>query len=187
MQRRFLLPVASGISGVALAHGLAYALAGPTAAGGAEDGHAVGHGYWHHAAEFGLLAASVAVLLAAARGLSPDRAGRVGFRAGLPRTVGWQISLFACLEAVERVASGGSLPGLFGEPVFWVGVLVQAITAVVVLAVLIGIEEVVAAVADARPAAGWPLPDRPLVCPLALAVPRQTPAIRAVPAARPPW
>ena len=150
MQRRFVLPAVSGVAGVTLAHGLAYMLASPTTAESAADPHAIAHGYWHHAGDFGLLAGVLAVLLAAARGLAPDRSGRVGFPVGLAQLVGWQISLFACLEAVERVAAGGSLGGLAAQPVFWIGVGAQVLTAVVILALLTGIEEIVATVVRIR-------------------------------------
>ena len=179
MQRRLLLPVSSGIAGVAAAHGLAYVLAFPQVSERVAA-HPGGHGLWHHAGEFGLLAALLAVLLAAGRGLAPDRSGRAGFWCRLAPTIGWQLSLFMCLEAAERVAAGGSVLGLAGEPVFWIGLAVQAVTAAVVLALLSGIEEIVAAVVRAR---------RPRqrrsgssgARPTAVLAPRPTPATRAAP------
>lgn len=178
MQRRLLLPAASGVAGVALAHGVAYVLAppGPT---GHLAAHEAGHGYWHHAGEFGLLAALLAVLLAAGRGLAPDRSGPVGFRSGLAHAVGWQISLFTCLEAAERVAAGGSVLGLPAEPVFWIGIALQAVTAAVMLALLTGIEEIVAAVVRAR--RPRQLRSRPSTVPLAAVLgPRPAAPSRAV-------
>jgi hypothetical protein len=179
MQRRLLLPVSSGIAGVALAHGLAYALAFPRAAERVAA-HPGGHGYWHHAGEFGLLAALLAVLLAAGRGLAPDRSGRAGFSSSLAQTVGWQISLFTCLEVAERLAAGGSVLSLPAEPVFWIGVAVQAVTAAVALALLTGIEEIVAAVVRPR----RPRQRRPGCSgarPTAVLAPRPTPTTRAAP------
>lgn len=161
-----------------LAHGLAYVLAFPRAS--ERLAAHPGHGYWHHAGEFGLLAALLAVLLAAGRGLAPDRTGRVGFRNSLAQTVGWQISLFTCLEAAERMAAGGSVLGLPAEPVFWIGVAVQTVTAVVVLALLTGIEEIVAAVVRAR----RPRQRRSggaAALPSAVLAPRPTPITRPVP------
>jgi hypothetical protein len=179
MQRPFVLPVVSGVVGVTVAHGLSYALAFPSTSGPSAAAHAAGHGYWHHAGDFAVLAAGVAVLLAAARGLAPDRSGRAGFRTGLAQAVGWQISLFTCLEAAERVAAGGSVVGLPGEPVFWIGVVVQALTAAVVLALLTGIEEIVATAVRVR-RTRWRRPGPVRLHSLAVLPPASAPLVRAI-------
>ena len=150
MRRRIsLLPLASATAGVVLAHAVAYGLASPELAGRVNVLHA-GHGYWHHATDFGVIAGALAVLGAAARGLVPVRPTGGGVLRSLPALAVWQICVFTCLESAERVAAGHAVGELLHQPAFLVGMGLQVVTALFMLLVLTGVERAVSAVVRSR-------------------------------------
>lgn len=159
-RRAPLVPAVSGIAGVVLAHAVAYVLAFPEPAARHAALQASGHGYWHHATDFGLIAAAFGLIMAVGRGLAPVARGRPGIRRALPGLVAWQICLFTCLEVAEGIAAGAPVSTMLAEPVFLIGLILQVAAATAVLFLLVGVERVVAAAVRVRRASPV-LPARP--------------------------
>ena len=149
MHRRGPASLLSGIVGVVLAHVAAYVVAFPDQAHRADELHATGHGYWHHAVAFAGAAGLGALALAASSGVrraSRERTGRASFGAGLAELSLWQLALFGGMESIERVAVGASPTSLLHEPAFLVGLVLQIATAAAVLILLNGVERAAEAV-----------------------------------------
>ena len=146
--RRWLTALLA-IAGVVMAHTAGFALVHPDPAARARHLLASGHGYWPvalaTAAAIGLLAAAVAVVVGAARGASAAPSSPGGGSVGrlLLRLVGLQLALFTAVETLEHLARGAAPADLVGAPEFLLGLPLQVLAAVAVVAVL-GVLELVA-------------------------------------------
>lgn len=139
--RRSLLGV-QAVVGVVLGHIVVYALVHPDPANRADSLAASGHVYWPVAvalAAVGALLAVAGVLLAAAgRGLSGanTRHSGVGIAGWLGRLAALQLALYGGMEIVERAAAGADLSALVGAPELRLGLVVQLVVALAMVAML---------------------------------------------------
>jgi hypothetical protein len=137
--------------GVIVAHGAAFVMAAPNPHVRQELLASTGHGYWAVAiaAGVGLFVAALAgVVWSGLRTPQPASAGNV-FRRFASRLALLQVVGFVALEAVERVAVGGSLAELWTTPVVGLGIVAQVLVALVGAALVATLIRVVAAVASA--------------------------------------
>lgn len=144
--RRRLVHGLAGVAGVVAAHIVDYLVVFPDGRRRAEELHRTGHGYWPVVLAVGLVAAFVAA------GATAGRGARNGLTAGTDRDageqwwerlgwlVGWQVGLFTLLEIGERVTAGEPVAALIHEPQFALGLAVQLVTAVAVMAALYVVE-----------------------------------------------
>jgi hypothetical protein len=140
---RIFVLAGMGLAGTVFGHAVTYWVAHPHAAERAHRLAASGHGYWG----FGLTLAAYAALAAllgefviahaGTKGMRPSRTrppqttfAQAWFRLGLV-----QAGLFAIIEVVERIASGGVNPEVWAEPAFVISIPVQV--AVAALGVLL--------------------------------------------------
>jgi hypothetical protein len=127
-----------------------------------------GHSYWNLAMATAIaVGVWAAIILVIRRFRSGGRSQQQN--GGLIRTAlrlaVLQVSLFACLEVGERLASGAPLEGLLGHDLIPLGVVFQVLVALglalIIRALATAAEIVARAVREpprARPRASWPLP-----------------------------
>ncbi len=123
-------------AGVVLAHSLAFLVTTPDHGERSQLLHATGHRYWPHFA-----ALALGALVAGLLGFVADRVWGDGAERRLstrrlyaftaPRLLLLHLVGFLYLEAGERLAVHGSFEGLLQEPVVVIGLLVQAVVALV--------------------------------------------------------
>ncbi|MGH9279100.1 MAG: hypothetical protein ACRD12_13470 [Acidimicrobiales bacterium] len=181
---RRLVPALAAAAGVVVAHVIDYAVLFPRAEARDAYLHATGHGYWPVAIALASGAAAVAVLLVAgsaalhaARGSlapTPGRWARFGSLAA------WQTAAFVAMEIGERGLAGIGPAALVRSPELWLGLVLQAPVAWLVVKVL-GRADRVGAAVGARFHRPSVRPRRPVLLPAAFAVP---PSLRL---ASPAW
>jgi hypothetical protein len=133
--------VAGGVAGVVLAHMLDYLLVFPSATERAHELAATGHGLWPDAVAAAIGAGALAAGTAMARGGAGVLLRWAASRHDGPwRELGaltlWQVSLFSAVEATERLAAHQSPLQLVHGTLFPVGLGLQVLVAVSVLAAL---------------------------------------------------
>lgn len=139
--RRWLLGV-HAVVGAVLGHSVVYALVHPDPVSRADHLSASGHVYWPVAVALAtvgaLLAVSGVLLRAAGRGLSGLTTVHpgVGLAGWLGRLAALQLALYGGMEIIERTAAGADLSAVVGAPELRLGVVVQAVVAVAIVAVL---------------------------------------------------
>jgi hypothetical protein len=124
------------VTGVVVGHTLTYALL-----------HETTHAYWQAAVAVALLAGALAAstqVTHALRRLAPLTLPRAGLR-----LAALQMVIFTMMEASERVAVDQPLTSLFQHRVLVLGLMVQALVAVVLVQVLRLLGRAAVAVADA--------------------------------------
>src|SRR5437867_2106490 len=132
VNRASLAAVAS--LGVMVGHWLAYLLALPAPGVRSHVLAASGHGYWPAAAKLGVLLGVCGIGAAVAAALSdrlrhreaPPGSSVVGLATPLACL---QVSAFVAMEAVERLAAGAPVAGMFQHHVFVFGVVLQVFVA----------------------------------------------------------
>jgi hypothetical protein len=128
---------AAAVAGVVLAHAVAYALVLPDAHARSEQLQATGHGYWGVAVYLALALGAVAVARAVVSGAADE-----GSRAGPTPGAGFgplavrQVVFFALVEVSERAVVGAPVGGLWRQPAFVVGLVVQVAVAGVIAVLL---------------------------------------------------
>lgn len=142
------ITVAAGLTGVVVAHAVAYVLAFSDPRQRAHVLSSTGHGYWSVAAWGAVLAAGVALAAAVVHGAiraSGTSEGRV-----VPRVstlVGWQVAMFAGVEVLERLAAGAPVSELVHGHEFAIGLGLQVVIAAAVVVALQAVERLGARVA----------------------------------------
>lgn len=134
----------SGVSGVVIAHVVAYVVAIPDGGQRARYLDATGHGYWPVATGLAIAAGVAAIAGSGLRGRARALAGMdpcrgVGVR-GLLAITAWQGGLFTVMEVAERIGAGSPTSALIRSPAFLVGLGIQALVALAVASILWGIE-----------------------------------------------
>lgn len=151
MRARRWVTMASGITGVVLAHVLAYVLAYPDAHHRAHVLHDTGHGYFSIAVWLAVAVAAATVATVAARGATRRRASAPSASV-VPEfgpLVLWQGLLFLAVEAFERVVAGPSLGEILHGHEVLIGLAVQVVVAAAIVLLLRGTERLSARIANA--------------------------------------
>ena len=141
--------VVSAVTGVVLAHALAYLLVLPQPDHRLETMRVTGHGYWTGGVALAVAAAVVALGCAVWDGVR--RA--TGRRASAPRlrsrwvgVTAIQLALFAGMETTERLLAGAPVTSLWRERLFLVGAALQLVVAAVAVLVLAAVSRAAEAV-----------------------------------------
>jgi hypothetical protein len=161
-------------------HWVAYFLAAPDPHERAHLLQAAGHGYWPTAVTIALGAVVIGLIsFVGSRLSSQAKGGRSQiFAHAMPRFLGLQVGGFLLLEIVERAASGHgiALSRIF-VTILVVGVLVQAVAALLCSLLLVLIAKVVERITFRSVPQPTPAPLLPLVS--LISVPRPVPATGA--------
>jgi hypothetical protein len=158
----------AAFAGAIVGHALTYMVAFVTPHSRQAALDEAGHSYWNLAVATAIaVGVWSAIVLVVRHFRSRNGSGDNGH--GLFRTVlrlaGLQVSLFACLEIGERLASGAPLRGLLGHDLIPLGLIFQVLVALglaLILRALAAAVEVVTRVLlgppTRRPVRAWPIP-----------------------------
>lgn len=142
--------VASGITGVVVAHLVAYVLAYSDAHQRAHVLHDTGHGYFAFAAWLGAAVAAASMAAVAAKAAGRTASGRgVSVVPGFSALALWQGLLFLAVETTERVVAGASLLEMVHGHEVLIGLAVQVVVAAAIVVLLRGTERLSARIANA--------------------------------------
>lgn len=118
------------LGGAAAAHALAYVVAVPDPHQREAVLHATGHGYW-----IAFVPVAVGALVAGLCGLILSADGRATatslFRRTAARLVPLQVFGFVAIEVTERAVAGTAPAEIFQEPAVLIGIVLQALVAIV--------------------------------------------------------
>jgi hypothetical protein len=133
---RLLLVAAAGI---VVAHAADYALTFPDPARRGQVLASTGHGYWPIAVVVAVLCGGCALVLAARHGWRANVSGASFPLAGVRLAIA-QVTLFAGIETIERLAVGGHPVAFLGSTQFALGLVLQVAVAFGAAALLRGVE-----------------------------------------------
>ena len=161
--------------GVAVAHLLAFLLVAPDPVRRQRLLESTGHGAWPL-----IVTLAMGVLVVGLAGLAARPPAQLGWRARGPllgRLLLLQVAGFLLLEGLERLAMGKGLESIGDlpfEPVILIGLVTQAITALVALMLVVFLDRVIVALTDVL----WPRPRAPRSLVLSEIVERHLPLPR---------
>lgn len=149
-----MVPALAAVAGVVVAHTVDYVVVFPQSDQRAAALQASGHAYWPVAVGAAAAAGTVAVLLAAGRGVRrawPGRAASVGATAlAATRLLAWQLLAFTAMEAGERAMVGLPPTVLLHSVAFGLGLALQVPVAWFATRLLDGVEQVTYRLVRAR-------------------------------------
>lgn len=161
----------AAFAGAIVGHALTYLVAFVTPHSRQAALEEAGHSYWNLAVATAIAVGAWSAIVLVVRRIRPrDRTKNAqGLLPTTLRLAGLQVSLFACFEIGERLASGAPLRGLLGHDLIPLGLVFQVLVALglaLFLRALAAAAQIVAwtllETPRARPPASWSLPSTTL-------------------------